>query len=81
VAEQALPQLMPAGVLVTVPLPEPARFTVSANDGTVNAAVTAVAALTVTTHVPVPLQPPPLHPVNVDPAATDAVSVTTAPLG
>jgi hypothetical protein len=42
----------------------------------VNVAVTDVAAVTITTHVPVPPQPPPLQPVNVDPVAGAAVSVT-----
>ena len=42
--------------------------------------MTDVAALTVTLHVPVPVQPPPLQPVNVEPAAGVAVRVTTVPL-
>ena len=33
----------------------------------VNVAVTVVFAVSVTTHVPVPVQPPPLHPANVEP--------------
>src|SRR5436309_13938964 len=43
-------------------------------------AVTVVAAFSVTAQVPVPEHPPPLHPVNVEPAAGAAVSVTTVPL-
>ena len=43
-------------------------------------AVTVVAAETVTTHDPVPEQPPPLQPVKVEPAAGAAVSVTAVPL-
>jgi len=43
-------------------------------------AVTVVAALSVTVQVPVPEQPPPLQPLNVDPAAGAAVKVTTVPL-
>ena len=39
-----------------------------------------VAALSVTVQVPVPEQPPPLQPVNVDPAAGAAVKVTAVPL-
>jgi hypothetical protein len=78
---QVLPQLMPAGALVTAPLPDPAMLTASAYAaGTLNVAVTVVAAVTVTTHAPVPLQAPPLHPANVDPVAAVAVRVTTAPL-
>ena len=42
--------------------------------------MTDVAALTVTLHVPVPVQPPPLQPVNVEPAVGVAVRVTTVPL-
>jgi len=38
-----------------------------------------VAALSVTVHVPVPVQPPPLQPLNVDPAAGVAVNVTAEP--
>jgi hypothetical protein len=43
-------------------------------------AVTVVAALSVTVQVPVPEQPPPLQPLNVDPAAGAAVKVTPVPL-
>ena len=42
--------------------------------------MTDVAALMVTVHVPVPAQPPPLQPVNVEPAAGVAVRVTAVPL-
>jgi len=38
-----------------------------------------VAAFNVTAQVPVPEQPPPLHPANVEPAAGAAVSVTAVP--
>ena len=38
------------------------------------------AALIVTVQVPVPVQLPPLQPVNVEPAAGVAVSVTAVPL-
>jgi hypothetical protein len=46
----------------------------------VKLAVTDVAALIVTVQLPVPEQPPPLQPANVDPAAGVALSVTAAPL-
>ena len=72
--------MIPAGVLVTVPLPVPALLTVSAKLGTPNVAVTVVAAFNVTVHVPVPEQPPPLQPVNVEPVAGAAVSVSAVPL-
>ena len=39
-----------------------------------------VAALSVTEQVAVPEQPPPLQPLNVDPAAGVAVKVTAVPL-
>jgi hypothetical protein len=79
-AEQVVPQLMPAGALVTVPAPAPARFTVSAKDCTPKFAVIVAAALIVTVQLPVPEHPPPDQPVNVAPAAGVAVSVTTVPL-
>ena len=72
--------MIPAGALVTVPLPAPAFVTVSANVGTPKVAVTVVAADIVTVHAPVPEQPPPLQPVNVEPAAGVAVSITAVPL-
>src|SRR5207244_814751 len=79
-AEQVTPQLIPAGELVTVPLPVPALLTVSAKLGRLKVAVTVVAAETVTVQAPVPEQPPPVQPVKVEPAAGVAVSVTAVPL-
>ena len=79
-AEQVAPQEMPAGALETVPVPAPALVTARVNGCSANVAVTEVAALTVTLQVPVPVQPPPLQPVNVEPAAGVAVKVTTVPL-
>src|SRR5439155_19544212 len=78
-AAQVAPQLMPAGLLVTVPVPAPAGVTVRAKLGVVKVAVTVVAAVTVTEQVPVPEQPPPVQPVKVEPAAGAAVSVTVVP--
>ena len=46
----------------------------------VKVAVTVVAALKVTVQVPVPVHPPPLQPLKVEPAAGAAVSVTAVPL-
>jgi hypothetical protein len=81
VVEQVVPQLMPAGELVTVPVPVPALVTVSVKDACMKVAVTDVAAVTVTAQVPVPVgQPPPLQPVKMDPAAGAAVRVTTVPV-
>src|SRR3989442_12043643 len=79
-AEHVAPQVIPAGELVTVPLPVPALLTVSATVGRAKVAVTVVAALRVTVHVPVPEQPPPVQPVKVEPAAGVAVNVTAVPL-
>jgi hypothetical protein len=80
-AEQVAPQSMPDGELVAVPDPVPALVTVRVcgGGGTSNVAVTERAWSIVTTHVPVPLQPPPLQPLNVEPPAAVAVSVTTVP--
>jgi len=79
-AEHVAPHVMPAGALVTVPVPFPDLLTVSAKDGSAKVAVTDVAALTMTEQVPVPAQPPPLQPVKIDPAAGAAVRVTTVPV-
>jgi hypothetical protein len=42
--------------------------------------VTEVFAFIVTVHVPVPTQPPPLHPAKTEPASGAAVSVTVVPV-
>src|SRR6478752_2490203 len=80
-AWQVAPQSIPAGLLVTVPLPEPAFDAVSVcvTGMPVNVAVTVVSAPSVTTQSPVPEQPPPDQPANVEPSAGDAESVTTVP--
>jgi hypothetical protein len=78
-AEQALPQLMPAGVLVMLPLPTRVRLKGKVRG--VNVAVTVVAADIVTVQAPVPEQPPPLQPVKLEVGSGVAVSVTDAPLG
>ena len=74
-----LPQLMPVGELVTVPEPVPDFVTDRASLMRAKPAATEAALLSVTLHVPVPLQPPPLHPVKVDPEAGAAVRVTAVP--
>jgi hypothetical protein len=78
--EQVAPHEIPAGALRTVPLPVPDGVTVSAKDDCTKLAVTDVAALIVTVQGPVPVQPPPLQPENVEPAAGVAVKVTAVPL-
>src|SRR5439155_26306479 len=70
-----------AGVLLRVPPPGLALRTVSAKLWRLKAAVTDVAAETVTMHAPVPVHPPPLQPLKIEPAAGAAVSVTAVPLG
>jgi hypothetical protein len=79
VPEHVVPQSTPAGELVTLPLPAPALASVSANVCRLNVAVTDFAAVIETTHEPVPVHAP-LQPVNVDPEAAVAVSVTDVPL-
>src|SRR5256885_87220 len=69
---------MPAGLESTVPAPEPASVTDSGYAIRVNVAVTALAAVIVTLHAPVPLHAPD-QPANVDPVAALAVSNTTVP--
>jgi len=78
-SEQSVPQLMPAGFEVTVPVPLPARVTVTGNVLRSKRALTLVLAVIVTVHVPVPVQPLAVHPANVDPFAGAAVSVTAVP--
>lgn len=74
---QLAPQLTPAGELVTVPVPVPVLPTVKEYVGAgSNIAVTDCAPLIVTTQVPVPVHPPPLQPMNEEPAAGVADSVT-----
>src|SRR6267142_2525624 len=79
-AEQVAPHEMPAGALVTVPVPFPDFVTERAKVGAVNVAVTLWATLMVTVQVPVPVQPPPLQPVKVEPATGAAVRVTIVPI-
>jgi hypothetical protein len=81
-AEQVSGQSIPAGVLVTLPLPVPASVTVNAKlfALAVKFAVTAVVAVIVRPHVPVPSQGPAPQPANVDPLVGVAVSVICVPL-
>ena len=55
-------------------------MTVSVRGVSVNVAVTLVSAVRLTVQVLVPVQPPPVQPVNVEPAAGVAVRVTVLPL-
>jgi hypothetical protein len=69
---------MPAGALVTAPLPVPALVTVSARLFNPKLAVTLRASLIVTVQADVPVHAP-LQPVNVESFAAVAVSVTLVP--
>ena len=85
---QVAPQLMPLGLLDTVPLPDEVkvrRREVPPSDGSegvdepdVKVADTAFAEDMVTWQVDVPVHAPP-HPANVEPDAAVAVNVTTVP--
>jgi hypothetical protein len=78
-ALQVVPQLIPTGVLVTVPVPVPFLVTFNAKLVILKVAVTNLAAFIVTWHDPEPVHAP-LQPVNVDPAAGVAVRVTKVPM-
>src|SRR5207249_1724118 len=65
---------------VTVPLPAPALLTVSVKDCMAKVAVTEEAPLSVTVHVPEPLQPLPFQRLKVERAAGTAVKVMVVPL-
>ena len=73
-----MPQLTPAGVEVTVPVPVPAFVTVRAMGIRLKVAVTERAALMVTWQAPVPVQAP-LQPAKVEPAVAAWLRVTTVP--
>src|SRR5438445_4807164 len=60
-ALQVAPQLIPTGLLVTVPPPLPVLVTVRVYN-CVNLAFTACAALVVTSQIPIPLHPAPPQP-------------------
>jgi hypothetical protein len=80
VALHVIRQLIPVGELVTVPVPVPAKATVSTvGTETAKFAVTDVLVPRVTTHGPRPAQAP-LHPVNAEPEAGVGVKVTCVPL-
>ena len=85
-AEHVEPQLIPAGVLVTVPFPEPLSDLVTETVKLVppppeelKVAVTVVLLVSLIVAVPVPEVPPPLQPAKTEPAAGVAVRVTVVP--
>jgi hypothetical protein len=79
----------PVGALLTLPLPTfvTVRVEVCGVGGVESCGVatkvaeTEVLVLRVTTQVPVPLQPPSLQPLKVEPVAGAAERVTTVPSG
>src|SRR6202789_1514144 len=79
-AAHVLPQLTPEGLLVTVPAPVPALFTVSWTGAVeLKVAVTVVAAFReIVQVVLVPVHPPD-HPANLEPDLPAAVSLTDVP--
>jgi hypothetical protein len=74
-ALQVVPQLMPDGLLVTVPVPVPANVTDSDEVPKLKVADTEVSAVIVTVQDPVPLHAPP-QPVNTESVFGTAVKVT-----
>jgi hypothetical protein len=78
---QAEPQLMPVGLLVTVPLPAIVIVSFLVAEGDVNVAVTVWSVFMPTWQAPVPVQPPPLQPAKVAGAVGLAVSVTGVLIG
>ena len=69
---------MPAGELVTDPVPVPASVTDAVNNGA-KVATTAVFASNVTVQEPVPTHAAPLHPTNVDPGEATALKLIEVP--
>jgi hypothetical protein len=74
--------VIPSGSLLIVPAPAPAFVTVSVKrtGAAVKVAVTVWSPTIATTQGPVPVQPAPLQPVNVDAFVGVAVSVTVVPV-
>ncbi len=79
-AEQAAPQLIPAGALVTVPEPPPLFVTDNVDCGIGEKVAVAATELvpTVKLHAPVPEQAP-VQPANTEFDAADAFNVTGLP--
>jgi len=75
-AEHAVGQLIPDGVLVTVPVPVPASVTVSATPPPAKFAETDSLVVIVNVQAPVPWQISPPQPVKIAPAFGFAISVT-----
>lgn len=80
-SEQSLPQLIPPGLLVTVPLPLPALVTVKVAEvgRRPKLAVTVREPVIVTEHVVDVVDVQPVHPCKTEPDAAAAVSDTRVP--
>jgi hypothetical protein len=78
VAVQVLPQLIPEGLLVTVPVPVPVSVTVKVAAVRLNEALTEVLPVSVIVHDPVPLHAPD-QPANAEFVPAVAASVTFVP--
>ena len=75
-----MPQLIPGGLELTLPLPIPARLTVRMKRCRSKVAVTDLDALIVTVQVAPETASHPFQPLKVDPLAGLAVRVTLVPL-
>jgi hypothetical protein len=73
---QVVPQLIPAGLDVTVPWPRPVLPTVNVKVFSVNTAVTDRPALIVTLQVAPATESHPVHPAKFESAPGDAINVT-----
>src|SRR5262245_59443103 len=77
-SEQVEPQLMPAGLEVTVPLPVPVLVTVSVCASSKSAVQVRSWSATTEARVRVPEQSPP-QPTKIEPAVGEALRVTVRP--
>lgn len=73
-------QLIPAGVLVTVPVPVPARETLSVRRVEAKVGITVRLELSVTVHTSPATESQPLQPVKVEFTLAAGVKVRTVPL-
>src|SRR4029077_10762875 len=78
-AVQVVPQLIPVGLLVTVPIPVPVSVTVRVAPVRSKTAVTDSTEFISTWHDPVPEQAP-VQPAKVEPVFATAVSCTGVPM-
>jgi hypothetical protein len=73
------PQLIPLGLELTVPRPNPVLVTVSVKLNAVNVGTTVLDAFRVRLQVPLEAESQPLQLSNLDPATGDAVRVIAVP--